>query len=225
MQHPWPKCNDISQFLHLFARIHPQPGMGGGAGSGGMVLPTGSDGEPVFGTQFQNHERAIAMKKRDAAAAFRRTAISVAIGMCIAGVVHAQGADGNIVGKAKAGASVTLTTPSGATTQAKAQPDGSFSFSKLAPAPTRCRATASRADVVVAAGVDSRVALEAAERREDHGHGFANPPRHFQLDVADPGNHARGDDALRASTRRPPPCSPRPSRREPPRSTMRSAAS
>jgi len=42
-------------------------------------------------------------KQQDAAAAFRRTAISIAIGMCLAGGVHAQGADGTILGKAKAG--------------------------------------------------------------------------------------------------------------------------
>jgi len=114
----------------------------------------------MFGNRFQNHERAIAMKKKDAAAAFRRTAISVAVGMCIAGVVHAQGADGNIVGKAKAGASVMLTGPSGVSTQAKAQPDGSFSFSKLAPGTYKVTSDGATRDVVVAAGVDSRVSLD-----------------------------------------------------------------
>ena len=100
------------------------------------------------------------MKKQSAAAVFRRTAISVAIGMCIAGVVHAQGADGSILGKAKAGASVTLTSPSGTTMQAKAQPDGSFSFSKLAPGTYKLASDGVARDVVVAAGVDSRVTLE-----------------------------------------------------------------
>ena len=101
-------------------------------------------------------------KKQDAAATFRRTAISVAVGMCIAGVVHAQSADGTILGKAKSDATVTLTGPGGKSTQAKARPDGSFSFSKLAPGTYKVSADGVTRDVVVAAGVDSKVSLEAA---------------------------------------------------------------
>lgn len=100
------------------------------------------------------------MKNRNAAAAFRRTAISIAIGMCIAGVVHAQGADGNILGKAKSGATVTLTGPGGVSAQARAQPDGSFSFPRLAPGTYKVSSDGVTHDVVVAAGVDSRVALD-----------------------------------------------------------------
>ena len=100
------------------------------------------------------------MKKQNAAAAFRRTAISVAIGMCIAGAVHAQGADGTILGKAKAGATVTLTGPGGVSTQAKAQPDGSFAFPRLAPGTYKVSSDGVTHDVIVAAGVDSRGALD-----------------------------------------------------------------
>lgn len=102
------------------------------------------------------------MKKHAAAAAFRRTAISVAVGMCLAGVVHAQSAQGTILGKAKSDATVTLTGPGGASTQAKARPDGSFSFSRLAPGTYKVSADGVTRDVVVAAGVDSKVSLEAA---------------------------------------------------------------
>jgi outer membrane receptor protein involved in Fe transport len=102
------------------------------------------------------------MKKQDTAAAFRRTAISVAIGMCLAGVVHAQSAEGTIVGKAKADATVTLTGPGGASTQAKALPDGSFSFPKLAPGEYKVSSDGVTREVVVAAGVNSRVALDTA---------------------------------------------------------------
>jgi hypothetical protein len=49
----------------------------------------------------------------EARSSARRAVISVAVGMCIAGAVHAQSADGNIMGKAKGGASVTLTAPGG----------------------------------------------------------------------------------------------------------------
>jgi outer membrane receptor protein involved in Fe transport len=102
------------------------------------------------------------MKKRNAVAVFRRTAISVAVGMCIAGVVHAQGADGNIVGTAKAGATVTLTGPKGETNRATARPDGTFSFPRLAPGTYKVTSDGVTKDVIVAAGVDSRVALETA---------------------------------------------------------------
>ena len=76
--------------------------------------------------------------KKQAAAAFRRTAISVAVGMCLAGVVHAQSADGSIVGKAKAEATVTLTSPGGKSTQAKARPDGSIPIFDSSRSPRFC---------------------------------------------------------------------------------------
>ncbi|QJR14312.1 TonB-dependent receptor [Usitatibacter palustris] len=102
------------------------------------------------------------MKNRNAAAAFRRTAISVAIGMCIAGAVHAQSVDGNILGSAKAGSTVTLTTPSGATSTATARSDGTFSFAKVPPGNYKVSADGQTRDVAVAAGVDSRVSLESS---------------------------------------------------------------
>ena len=55
-------------------------------------------------------------------AAFRRTAISLAVGMCLTGVVYAQSADGNIQGTAKGGAVVTLTAPGGKESTMTARP-------------------------------------------------------------------------------------------------------
>src|SRR5918994_566246 len=49
------------------------------------------------------------MSQNKAVAAFRRTAISLAVGLCLSRVVYAQSADGNILGKAKGGAPVTPT--------------------------------------------------------------------------------------------------------------------
>ena len=48
------------------------------------------------------------MTKRRVINVFRHTAISVAVGMCLSSVVHAQSAEGTITGKAKAGACTTL---------------------------------------------------------------------------------------------------------------------
>ncbi len=103
------------------------------------------------------------MKKRQqAAAAFRRTAISVAIGMCIAGVAHAQSADGTILGKAKAGATVTLSGPGGVSSRVTANPDGTFTFPKVAPGSYKVSSDGVSHDVLVAAGVESKVALDTA---------------------------------------------------------------
>jgi outer membrane receptor protein involved in Fe transport len=101
------------------------------------------------------------MKQNNAVAAFRRTAISLAVGMCLSGAVYAQSADGNILGKAKGGSTVTLTAPGGKTTTMTAGPDGSFSFPRLQAGTYRVAADGITRDVVVAAGVDSRVALDS----------------------------------------------------------------
>ncbi len=102
------------------------------------------------------------MKQVKGVAAFRRTAISLAMGMCLSGMVYAQSADGNIVGKAKGGAAVTLTAPGGAERRITAGPDGSFNFSRLQPGNYRVTADGITREVTVAAGVDSRVSLESA---------------------------------------------------------------
>ena len=102
------------------------------------------------------------MKQNNAVAAFRRTAISLAVGMCLSGAVYAQSADGSILGKAKGGAAVTLTAPGGKTTLATAAPDGTFTFSKLPPGTYRVTADGITREVVVAAGVDSRISVESA---------------------------------------------------------------
>ena len=99
------------------------------------------------------------MRRSNSAPTLRRTAISLAVGMCLAGVVHAQGAVGNINGTAKAGATVTLTAPGGATTQAKAGADGTFSFAKVAPGTYKVTSDGVTRDVLVAAGADARVEL------------------------------------------------------------------
>ncbi|MCW5591858.1 MAG: TonB-dependent receptor [Burkholderiales bacterium] len=101
-------------------------------------------------------------KRQHVAAAFRRTAISVAIGMCLAGAAHAQSADGTILGKAKAGATVTLTGPGGVMSRAVANPDGTFTFPKVAPGSYKVSSDGVSHDVLVAAGVESKVALDTA---------------------------------------------------------------
>src|SRR5687767_3811106 len=102
------------------------------------------------------------MRQVTRVAAFRRTVISLAVGMCLSGAVYAQSADGSIVGKAKSGATVTLTAPGGKESQIRAGSDGAFNFPRLQPGSYRITADGVTREVVVAAGVDSRVSLESA---------------------------------------------------------------
>ena len=103
------------------------------------------------------------MRKLDSAPTLRRTAISVAVGMCLVGLVHAQAVEGSINGTAKAGATVTLTAPGGAIDPGQGSgrtvPSRSRRWRR---APTRCTSDGVTRDVVVAAGVGARVALDAA---------------------------------------------------------------
>ena len=103
------------------------------------------------------------MTKRQPINVFRRTAISVAIGMCLSSVVHAQSADGTISGKAKAGATITLTTPEGSSREVKTDPNGSFNIAKLPPGRYKLVAGGISRDVTVTSGADTSVALDIAE--------------------------------------------------------------
>src|SRR5258706_6289374 len=104
---------------------------------------------------------------RVAHTAARRAAISVAVGMCLSGAVHAQTPEGNIVGQARAGATITLSSPDGAVTrEIKAQPNGTFTFSRLPPGRYRVVAEGVTRDVIVAGGADARVVFDAPQRAE-----------------------------------------------------------
>src|SRR5258706_3292716 len=104
---------------------------------------------------------------RVAHTAARRAAISVAVGMCLSGAVHAQTPEGNIVGQARAGATITLSSPDGAVTrEIKAQPNGTFTFSKLPPGRYRVVTEGVTRDVIVAGGADARVVFDAPQHAE-----------------------------------------------------------
>ena len=103
------------------------------------------------------------MTKRRVINVFRRTAISVAVGMCLSSAVHAQSTEGTIVGKAKAGATVTLTTPEGSSREIKTDTNGSFTISKLPPGLYKLAAGGISRDVTVTSGTDTPVALDVAE--------------------------------------------------------------
>ena len=103
------------------------------------------------------------MMKRRAINVFRRTAISVAVGMCLSSAVHAQSAEGTIIGKAKAGATITLTTPEGSSREIKTESNGSFTISKLPPGRYKLVTGGNSRDVTVTSGADTSVAFDIAE--------------------------------------------------------------
>ena len=101
------------------------------------------------------------IKRKPLSTALAQALGAVAVGAFISGVAYAQGADGNIQGTAKAGTTVTLTAPGGRTTTATAGSNGAFNFSKLPPGTYRVSTSDGvTREVIVAAGVDSRVSLE-----------------------------------------------------------------
>ena len=92
----------------------------------------------------------------------RRTAISLAVGMCLSGAVQAQTASGTIVGHAPAGATVVVSSPdTGIRRELKASPTGTFSVSQLPPGRYRVVADGVAREVTVTGGADTRVVFEA----------------------------------------------------------------
>ena len=97
----------------------------------------------------------------------RRTAISVAVGMCLSGAVYAQAPNGTIVGQAAAGATVTVTSSdTGMRREIKALPNGSFTISQLPPGRYRVIADGVARDVTVTGGSDTRVVFDSAQHAE-----------------------------------------------------------
>jgi iron complex outermembrane recepter protein len=98
----------------------------------------------------------------------RKAAICVAVGVFLSGAVHAQTTDGNIVGQAKAGATITLTSPdTGVTREIKAQPNGSFTFSRLPPGRYRVVTEGVSREVTVVGGSDARVVLDVSPQHAE----------------------------------------------------------
>lgn len=101
------------------------------------------------------------MKRTTTTTTFCRSAIAIAVGMCLAGAVQAQAVHGTINGTAKPGEIVTLSGPSGASAQTTVRPDGTFSFTTVAPGTYKLVSGGVTREVLVAAGVDSSVALNS----------------------------------------------------------------
>lgn len=106
------------------------------------------------------------MLKRTATA----SAAALLIGIVFANPAWSQSSEGSLYGRAKGGATVTITSvDSGSTRQSKADPDGSFTFSKLPPGQYRVTSGNVTREVSVAIGSGSEVNLDDAQRIEVTG--------------------------------------------------------
>lgn len=94
-------------------------------------------------------------------------AAALAVSLVFSAGVWAQSSEGSLFGSAKSGETVTITAiDTGASRQAKAGTDGSFSFTKLPPGRYRVVSGGVTREVLVSIGEGSRVALDETSRIE-----------------------------------------------------------
>ncbi len=93
----------------------------------------------------------------------KRTALSIALGACFVGGVHAQSAVGSVFGQTEANASVTIENPAtGTRREITAGADGRFTFSQLPPGRYKVTTPAGTKEVVVNVGTGTPVVFAAA---------------------------------------------------------------
>ncbi|WP_243713426.1 TonB-dependent receptor [Luteimonas terrae] len=94
---------------------------------------------------------------------FRYSALSLALGMCVAGGVQAQSAVGSIFGNGQPGTSITIQNPqTGLTRTISAGSDGRFTFSQLPPGRYVLTSDGRRQEVEVKIGTGVQVVLSDA---------------------------------------------------------------
>ena len=93
----------------------------------------------------------------------KRSALTIALGVCFAGGVQAQSSVGNIFGETSANGAVTIENlENGASRQSTADSSGRFSFAQLAPGRYRVTADGQTREVLVKLGTGSQVNFVAA---------------------------------------------------------------
>lgn len=95
------------------------------------------------------------------AQAWRRTSLSLAVGLMLSSVAMAQGSEGTIYGQGKAGTTVTVTSiETGSTRQVKTDVNGNFTLPKLQPGRYKIAADGVTREVTVSIGSGTQVILE-----------------------------------------------------------------
>lgn len=92
----------------------------------------------------------------------KRSALTVALGLCFAGGVQAQSTSGSIFGKADAGQTVTIVSETGATRTVTADASGSFNALSLPAGNYKVTSNGTTRDVTVRVGSGAQVDFSAA---------------------------------------------------------------
>lgn len=96
--------------------------------------------------------------------AFKRSALTVALGLCFAGGVQAQSSVGTIFGQTTAGSPVTIVSvDTGTTRQSAADASGRFNFSQLSPGRYRVTSGGVTREVLVKLGTGTEVNLASSD--------------------------------------------------------------
>ena len=96
----------------------------------------------------------------------KRSALSVALGMCVVGGVQAQSAVGSIFGSSQPGSTITIQSPqTGLTRSIVAGSDGRFTFSQLPPGNYSIVADGQTREVLVKVGSGSQVVFGEASAK------------------------------------------------------------
>jgi hypothetical protein len=104
------------------------------------------------------------MASRKFAKGFKRSALTVALGLCFAGAVQAQSSVGSINGNAAAGTAVSIqNVDTGVSREITTDANGRFTFPQLAPGRYRVTAGGQTRDVQVKVGTGSTVSFAAQE--------------------------------------------------------------
>lgn len=87
--------------------------------------------------------------RSSAASGIKRTALSIALGMCVAGGVHAQSTSGSIFGKAESGQVITIVSDTGLTRTVTADANGNYNAPSLPAGSYKVTSNGVTRDVVV----------------------------------------------------------------------------
>lgn len=87
----------------------------------------------------------------------KRTALSIALGMCFAGAVQAQSTSGSIFGKAEAGQAITIVSDTGLTRSVTADANGNYNATSLPAGNYKVTAGGNTRDVIVRVSTGAQV--------------------------------------------------------------------
>ncbi|RZZ86734.1 TonB-dependent receptor [Pseudoxanthomonas winnipegensis] len=93
----------------------------------------------------------------------KRSALSIALGMCVAGGVQAQSTSGSIYGKADSGQTITIVSDTGLTRTVTAEANGSFSIASLPAGAYKVTSGGQTRDVLVKVNSGAQVDFTAAQ--------------------------------------------------------------